>query len=353
MAWIKRGLIGLGVVSIVVAAVIWQWSGTPNATGQSVALLAVGLALAAIGALANFVQISQLFGPKPVDRKGLTDALAPIATKNDIEAFRQEFADGMAAFLAAVNRDVAPDAPPPDAGQQAAERAAAAQIFASNDPLDRPAREAAERGDVDGAIRALLEAAAADRAQAARRYREAGALAYRRNVAQAISAYERAATLEPADVWTWIFLARLHTAAGHLRAAETAARKARDHAADPRDGSVALDELGDVLAAQGNLPEALKAFRDSLAIREKLAQSDPGNAGWQRDLSVSWNKIGDVLVAQGNLPEALRAFRDSLAIAEKLAQSDPGNAGWQRDLSVSWNKIGDVLVAQGNLPEAL
>ena len=42
-----------------------------------------------------------------------------------------------------------------------------------------------------------------------------------------------------------------------------------------------------------------------------------------------------MLVDQGNLPEALKAYRDSLAIAERLAQADPGNAGWQRDLSVS------------------
>ena len=39
-----------------------------------------------------------------------------------------------------------------------------------------------------------------------------------------------------------------------------------------------------------------------------LAKADPGNAGWQRDLSVSYNKIGDVLVAQGNLPEALKSL---------------------------------------------
>jgi tetratricopeptide (TPR) repeat protein len=77
------------------------------------------------------------------------------------------------------------------------------------------------------------------------------------------------------------------------------------------------------------------------------------SAGWQRDLSVSYNKIGDVLVAQGNLPEALKSYRDELAIADRLAKADPGNAGWQRDLSVSYNKLGDVLVALGNLPEAL
>jgi hypothetical protein len=47
---------------------------------------------------------------------------------------------------------------------------------------------------------------------------------------------------------------------------------------------------------------------------------------------VSYNNVGDVLVAQGNLPEALKTFRDGLAIADRLAKSDPGNAGWQRDL---------------------
>jgi tetratricopeptide (TPR) repeat protein len=120
-----------------------------------------------------------------------------------------------------------------------------------------------------------------------------------------------------------------------------------------RDLSVAYDAVGDVLVAQGNLLEALKAYRDGLAIAERLAKADPNNAGRQRDLSVSRNKIGAVLVAQGNLPEALKAFRDGLAIAERLAKADPNNAGWQRDLAVWYDRVGDVLVAQGNLPEAL
>ncbi len=117
--------------------------------------------------------------------------------------------------------------------------------------------------------------------------------------------------------------------------------------------SVSYEKVGDVLVAQGNLPEALKSFRDGLAIRDRLARVDPGNADGQRDLSVSYEKVGDVLVAQGNLPEALKSFRDQLAIADRLARAEPGNADWQRDLSVSYDRIGDVLVAQGNLPEAL
>ena len=83
---------------------------------------------------------------------------------------------------------------------------------------------------------------------------------------------------------------------------------------------------------------------------ERLAQSDPGNAGWQRDLWVSYNKVGDVQVAQGDLAGALKSYRDGLAIAERLAQSDPGNAGWQRDLSVSYNRVGDVQWRRATLP---
>jgi hypothetical protein len=36
---------------------------------------------------------------------------------------------------------------------------------------------------------------------------------------------------------------------------------------------------------QGKLDEALKSYRDGLAITQRLAKSAPGNAGWQSELS--------------------------------------------------------------------
>ena len=68
---------------------------------------------------------------------------------------------------------------------------------------------------------------------------------------------------------------------------------------------------------------------------------------------MSFNNVGDVLVAQGNLPEALKSYRDSLAIADRLAKSDPGNAGWQRDLSVSHGRIAIVLRRMSASADAL
>ena len=141
---------------------------------------------------------------------------------------------------------------------------------------------------------------------------------------------------------------RLYHEEHPTEAGDAAARDAAD-----RERSVALDQQGNILLYQGRLGEALKAYRDSLGIAEKLAKQDPGNAGWQRDLSVSYKKVGDVQRAQGDLAGALKSYSDSLGIREKLAQQDPGNAGWQRDLSVSYEKVGDVQSAQGDLAGAL
>jgi tetratricopeptide (TPR) repeat protein len=120
-----------------------------------------------------------------------------------------------------------------------------------------------------------------------------------------------------------------------------------------RSRSVMLNEFGNTYITLGDLEQALRSFRDGLAIAERLAKADPNNADWQRDLSVFYNKIGDVLVDQGNLAEALQSFRDGLAIRERLAKADPNNASWQRDLSVSNERVGDVYLAQGNLAAAL
>ena len=72
---------------------------------------------------------------------------------------------------------------------------------------------------------------------------------------------------------------------------------------------MSYDKVGDVQVAQGDLAGALKSYRDGLAISDRLAKSDPGNAGWQRDLSVSYDKVGDVQVAQGDLAGALKSYR--------------------------------------------
>ena len=176
------------------------------------------------------------------------------------------------------------------------------------------------------------------------------------NVAEGLSWYQKATALDPDNMAGWLGLGNAALVGGTLQEADRAFHRYTElarGAGNERETAVGLIGLGDVLVAQGKLDEALKAYRDGLAIRERLAAADRSNTEWQRDLSVSYERVGNVLVAQGKLDEALKAYRDGLAIAERLAAADRSNTQWQRDLSVSYDRVGNVLVAQGKLDEAL
>ena len=179
------------------------------------------------------------------------------------------------------------------------------------------------------------------------------------------------ATINPRNVaWPTGFCAALSkigdslAAQGNLAEALNAYRHSRDIAEQlvkaglgdavwENDLATSHDKIGDILVAQRHLAEALTTYKQGRAIRDRLTRLDPSNAAWQRDLALSLGKIGDVLGDQGSLAEALANFRQGQDILERLAKADPGNAGSQRDLSVLLLKIGDTLRDQGNLPEAL
>ncbi|HVZ90040.1 MAG TPA: tetratricopeptide repeat protein [Rhizomicrobium sp.] len=300
------------------------WIASPLATLAA----ALGIAFVLLSVFANVVQVSQAFAQKP-------------ATKKDFDNFAKDLETKVLAALNSRDPDL-----------KRAESAAVANILASADPLDQPAKSDLKRLDFDASVDELFKAAEADEAQAARRYRDAGALSYGRNVAKALKAYERASRLDPADVWTWIFLARLRVSSGDTAAALTAARSALAHAKAARDRSVSLSEIGDVLRQQGDVGGALKSFSDSLDIARKLAEADQSDARAQRDLSISFDNVGNVLLQKGDLAGALKSFSDSLDIRRKLADADKNDAQAQVDLGISCDKIADALEESGDLAGA-
>ncbi|HXP03424.1 MAG TPA: tetratricopeptide repeat protein, partial [Stellaceae bacterium] len=220
-----------------------------------------------------------------------------------------EIPSRIAAFIAEARAHAVEPVPPSNDGDDID-----AVISASRDKLLKL--------DVPGA-RALLSNKISEEIEARTR-RLAPLLKERANVERIAFDHEAAkATLReltkltPGDVWSWIELGDLWTLTGSLgnaieaySSAEAAARTSGDE----RAPSVSKERIGDVLVARGDLGGALTAYREGLAIREGLAERDPGNTLWQRDLSISKNKIGDVLVAQGDLGGALTAYREGLAI---------------------------------------
>jgi eukaryotic-like serine/threonine-protein kinase len=114
-----------------------------------------------------------------------------------------------------------------------------------------------------------------------------------------------------------------------------------------------FNNLGDVLVAQGKLPEAVESYRQSLKIWQTLAEQDKSNTDGQRNLSISFEKVGDVLLLQGKLDQALAAYRQDCEIRRKVVQSNPMNADLRQDLSWSLIKVGDALQEQGETAQAL
>lgn len=87
--------------------------------------------------------------------------------------------------------------------------------------------------------------------------------------------------------WDWVNLSRLYRNANRLPDAAQAAQNARTTATSDRDRSGALDENGDILVKQGDLPGALQRYEEGLTIRRAQVKADPRNAVAQRDLSIS------------------------------------------------------------------
>ncbi|WP_158008098.1 tetratricopeptide repeat protein [Methyloceanibacter superfactus] len=103
---------------------------------------------------------------------------------------------------------------------------------------------------------------------------------------------------------------------------------------------------------QGDLDEALTAFREGLAVAENLAEADPHNADWQRSLSDSFNSIGEALMAQGKLGDALEYFHKGLAVSDRLAEAHPNHPDAQAGLATSHANIGLVLMLRGEAASA-
>ena len=99
-----------------------------------------------------------------------------------------------------------------------------------------------------------------------------------------------------------------------------------------RSLSVSYGRVGDVQMAQGDLADALTSYRDCLAIRERLATSNPGNVGWQLDLAGNYGKLGLLYGRTNNDHDnALAVFQKGQAIMDKLIALKPDNDGWKQE----------------------
>ena len=324
---------------------------TPNLAARLQALAKPNTVVIADGTRRLVGNLFELEDLGPTDLKGIAGPVRAWAALRASSAEGRFDARDFITLLgsAAAVRPLAASAPSGSIALQSTD-----DLFASRRP-ERERRERRKQGRLRAAVAAVIVALAI-----------VGGGFYWQSHQQKQTLTEIAALVDKYSllVWAKFGIGDIAQQRGNLGAAGATYHEAETIAdrlakSDPgnagwqRDPSVSYDKVGDVQVTQGNLPAALASYQAGLAIADRLAKSDPGNAGWRRDLSVSYGNVGDVQVARGNLPAALNSYQASLAIADRLAKSDPGNAGWRRDLSVSYERVGDAQVAQGNLPAAL
>jgi tetratricopeptide (TPR) repeat protein len=111
--------------------------------------------------------------------------------------------------------------------------------------------------------------------------------------------------------------------------------------------------VGDLHSESGKLAEAMESYRRALAIRQKLADTDPADTEIQIDLARSRDSVGDLLTRTGKPVEAMESYRAALAIRQKLAEGNPAITEYQVDLAASLNDVGTRLFQTAQLDEAM
>ena len=119
-----------------------------------------------------------------------------------------------------------------------------------------------------------------------------------------------------------------------------------------REVSIALDNVGRVAQAQGDLAQAESTYRESLALSRQLVERLGGTPEALRDVSVALDNVGRVAEVQGDWAQAESAYRESLALRRQLVERLGGTPEALRDVSVALNNVGRVAEVQGDLARA-
>jgi tetratricopeptide (TPR) repeat protein len=98
----------------------------------------------------------------------------------------------------------------------------------------------------------------------------------------------------------------------------------------------------------GRFEEALKAYRDSVVIREDLLKRDASNVATQRDLMIANGHIGDLLgnpnlPNMGNRDGALDAYGRMLDIARRIHDADPVDQRARSDFAIALSRMAAIL----------
>ncbi|MDF1720341.1 MAG: hypothetical protein P1U65_06690 [Minwuia sp.] len=116
-----------------------------------------------------------------------------------------------------------------------------------------------------------------------------------------------------------------------------------DSRANRRALALTYMHLGDALLANGHVAAARDAFeRDVRLSRSLAAEAGRTSISAQRDLSISLERMGDLLAVQGRIEDAIARYIDSHRIAETLAATHPEDSSLRNDLTITRERLSEL-----------
>ncbi len=112
-------------------------------------------------------------------------------------------------------------------------------------------------------------------------------------------------------------------------------------------------DLGELTAEIGDKQNALRAYEESLAIRERLARENPSVIHYQSDLAASLNNIANLMSSTGRMADALASFEQALVIRKRLARENPSDTQLWSSLATSHSAFGHLMLSTSRPTEAL
>jgi len=108
----------------------------------------------------------------------------------------------------------------------------------------------------------------------------------------------------------------------------------------------------------GDTDGAMKSYRRSLEIRQKLVDNEPRNRILLHDLADSHEGIGDILYTVNDLKGGLESYQKAVVIRERIVAEEPDNSDYRYSLANVLGKRGDISGMEGfpnlgDLPTAL
>jgi len=111
--------------------------------------------------------------------------------------------------------------------------------------------------------------------------------------------------------------------------------------------------LGIGIAESGDVKQGLASLQESMDLLQKEIDANPGKSFLQRYLGLAHVFRGQVLFKLGNYDAALRDFKATAAIHEKICAANPNDIDARVALAAANGKVADVLAIQKQSAEAV